>query len=77
MFAVRNLPGAIFNDTHWSDPTSLALYKEGLAETDPAKRNEKFAAVMKILYNSGGDIITQLAELAAALAKIKAAAPKP
>lgn len=58
MFAVRNLPGAIFNDTHWSDPTSLALYKEGLAETDPAKRNEKFAAVMKILYNSGGDIIT-------------------
>ena len=58
MFALRNLPGGIFNDTHWSDPTSLALYKEGLAETDPTKRNEKFAAVEKILYESGGDIIT-------------------
>lgn len=57
MFALRNLPGGIFNDTHWNDPKSIALYRDALKESDPAKRNEKFSAIEKILYDSGGDII--------------------
>jgi peptide/nickel transport system substrate-binding protein len=58
MFALRNIPGGIFNDAHWSDPTSIALYRDALKETSPATRNEKFTAIEKILYDSGGDIIT-------------------
>jgi len=58
MFALRNVPGGIFNETHWSDPKSIALYRDALTETDVARRNEKLTAVEKILHESGGDIIT-------------------
>ncbi|MGH9102459.1 MAG: ABC transporter substrate-binding protein, partial [Acidimicrobiales bacterium] len=57
MWAFRYVPGANLNDTQWSDPHSEDVFHAALKETDVTARNEKFAILEKILYDSGGDII--------------------
>ena len=57
MIAFRYIKGGNLNDTNWDDPQTETLYRDALKETDESKRNEKFTAIEKILYDSGGDII--------------------
>jgi peptide/nickel transport system substrate-binding protein len=57
MIAFRYIKGGNLNDTNWDDQQTETLYRDALKETDAAKRNEKFTAIAKILYDSGGDII--------------------
>lgn len=57
LFGQRAVPGANFNDAHWSDPKSLGLYKDALKETDDKKRTETFGEIERILYETGADIV--------------------
>ena len=55
--AQGSLPGAPFNETHWSDPSWVALIKQAMATGDETKRNEIAAEAMKIEYEQGGYIV--------------------
>jgi len=51
------LPGAAYNETHWSDPEWTSLVKEAYQTADLAKRKELCHAAQVIEYDRGGYII--------------------
>jgi peptide/nickel transport system substrate-binding protein len=57
MFGMRAVPGAVFNDAHWSDSKTLGIYKSALKETDDAKRTDMFKDIQRLLFENGGDIV--------------------
>ncbi len=51
------LPTSPFNETHWSLPRYVSLYKQANATADPAKRLEIEHEMQSIDFNEGGYII--------------------
>jgi peptide/nickel transport system substrate-binding protein len=50
-------PGAVYNQTHWSNPKYESLYLQAIGAADSTKRVELEQEMQKILYNEGGLII--------------------
>jgi peptide/nickel transport system substrate-binding protein len=55
--SVGTIPGAVYNETHWDDPTWVALVEEAMKTVDDVKRNELITEASTIEYNSGGNIV--------------------
>ncbi len=55
--AAGTLPGAPYNETHWSDPDWVALVREANATIDEGRRCELIAQAQQIEYDRGGYII--------------------
>ena len=51
------IPGAVYNETHWTDPTTESLYHQALATTDRAKAQVVWNQLQEIQYNSGGYVV--------------------
>jgi peptide/nickel transport system substrate-binding protein len=51
------LPTSPFNETHWSDPNYMSLYKQANAISDPAGRKDIEHQMQQIDFNQGGYII--------------------
>jgi peptide/nickel transport system substrate-binding protein len=51
------LPTSPFNETHWSDPHYVSLYKDANATLDTAKRRQIEHDMQQIDFNQGGYII--------------------
>jgi peptide/nickel transport system substrate-binding protein len=54
-----SVPGAIYNETHWSDtnPEWVSLVEEAFKTVDDAKRNELITQAATLEYNEGGYIV--------------------
>lgn len=61
--SMGTMPGAIYNETHWTNAKWLALVKEAFRTVDDSKRNELITEAGTIEYNEGGYIIHSFAEL--------------
>ena len=57
MVSQATIPGAPFNETHFSDPHYTALYKQAIATVDTAKRTALAHEMQQIDYQQGGYII--------------------
>ena len=55
--SVGTMPGAPYNETHWSDPKWVSLIEEAMKTVDDTKRNELITEANTIEYNSGGNIV--------------------
>jgi peptide/nickel transport system substrate-binding protein len=55
--ALSMLPGSPYNETHWSDPAYIKLYKQALATLDAGKRAELIKQLQTIDFEQGGYII--------------------
>jgi peptide/nickel transport system substrate-binding protein len=51
------LPTSPFNETHWSDPNYISLYKQANATSDAATRRDIEHQMQQIDFNHGGYII--------------------
>ena len=53
------MPGAVYNETHWSDtnPEYVSSVKEAFTTVDDAKRNELITQASTIEYDEGGYIV--------------------
>ena len=55
--ALSMLPASPYNETHWSEPDTIKLYKQALATLDAAKRAELVKQLQAIDFERGGYII--------------------
>jgi peptide/nickel transport system substrate-binding protein len=55
--ALATLPTSPFNETHFSDPTYVGLYKQAVSTVDADKRRQIGFDMQKIDYDQGGYII--------------------
>ena len=55
--AAGSLPGAPYNECHWSDPEWVGLIKQAFRTVDAAKRKELCHAAQVIEYDRGGYIV--------------------
>jgi peptide/nickel transport system substrate-binding protein len=55
--AQATLPGAPYNETHWSDPKWIDLVQRARGEIDDARRKELLHEAQQIEYDQGGYII--------------------
>ena len=55
--AFGTMPGAVYNECHWTNAKWLALVKEAFKTVDDAKRNELVTEACTIEYNEGGYVI--------------------
>lgn len=55
--AQATLPGAPYNETHWSDPNWIDLVERARGEVDDSRREELLHEAQRIEYEQGGYII--------------------
>jgi peptide/nickel transport system substrate-binding protein len=55
--AQATLPGAPYNETHWSDPKWIDLVQAARGEVDDTRRKEMLHEAQQIEYDQGGYII--------------------
>jgi peptide/nickel transport system substrate-binding protein len=59
--STSSIPGASYNETHFTDPTYAKLYRQAEATPDVTKRNQIAHEMDKIYYDKGGYVIPYFA----------------